>query len=83
MWREIFLFVAIYLLILTCHFMPLEIHKISEPYRHIIEELLKLKDLYPYSNNNDAYNAAIDMCIKCVELVEKESKNNTNDKKTN
>ncbi len=56
------------------HFMPPKFSLLSEPYKTIAEEIHTLKDIYPYSNNNETHNLAIEMCIKCIIAIEKQHK---------
>jgi len=57
--------------------MPPEIPDIAQPYKQIVQEISKLKNIYPYSSNNEAYNSALDMCIKLILLIERENKTKT------
>lgn len=63
--------------------MPLE--KTNRPFGteifiEIEQEMLKLKNLYPYSANNESYNKIIDLCIASVQEVRDRKKE---DMKTN
>jgi len=40
-----------------------------EIFKEIELELEKVKDVYPYSNNNDSYNAIVDLCIEAIRKV--------------
>jgi hypothetical protein len=43
-----------------------------ELFKEIEIELENVKNLFPYSNNNDSYNAVVNLCIeKMKELSEK------------
>jgi hypothetical protein len=43
-----------------------------EIFKEIEIELESVKNIFPYSNNNDSYNAVVNMCIeKMKELSEK------------
>jgi hypothetical protein len=48
--------------------MPATYHT-DDVYTEIIEELEQLKNLYPYSNNNDVYNKVIDICIAKIKEI--------------
>lgn len=51
----------------------------------IVKELEGLKNLYPYSNNNQLYNSVIDLCIDKIhglkENPDPESKNPIDEQK--
>jgi len=50
----------------------------KDVYAEIVEELSKLKNMYPYSNNNDSYNKIVQMCIGTVNAVKSRKENSPN-----
>lgn len=41
----------------------------TEIFIEIEQEMLKLKNIYPYSANNESYNKIIELCIAAVHEV--------------
>lgn len=46
----------------------------TEIFIEIEQEILKLKDIYPYSTNNESYNKIIDLCVEAVKEVQARKK---------
>lgn len=49
-----------------------------EIFKEIEIELSKAKNVYPYSNNNDSYNAIVDLCIQLVKDLSDKKKQEIN-----
>jgi hypothetical protein len=45
-----------------------------EIFDEIREEIQKLKNIYPYSNNNTILNAMVDMCLETINKIENSKK---------
>ncbi len=42
----------------------------------ITADMKNLKNAYPFANNNECYNSAIDMCISLISKIKKEKEDN-------
>ena len=51
-----------------------------EIFKEIEMELSKMKNVFPYSNNNDSYNAIVDLCIQATKNVEERKRQDLDDK---
>lgn len=47
-------------------------------YTEIKEEMSKLKDMFPYSKNNDSNNVIIEMCKRAVDEVKNRNESKPN-----
>jgi hypothetical protein len=46
----------------------------TEIFTEIEQEILKFKDMYPYSKLNHAYNVIVDLCAEAVKVVAERKK---------
>ena len=45
-----------------------------EIFKEIEMNLEQMKNVFPYSNNNDSYNAIVDLCIERIKVMAEEKK---------
>ena len=45
-----------------------------EIFKEIEMNLEQMKNVFPYSNNNDSYNAIVDLCIERIKVMAEDKK---------